>query len=73
MEDEQSLRHTRWECKYHIVWIPKYRRKTLYGQLSVTGVFNSQGKGGIKLVVIGGIKSSAYSSSGSRVSRISFI
>ncbi len=33
MEDEQSLRHTRWECKYHVVWIPKYRRKTLYGQL----------------------------------------
>ena len=33
MEDEQSLRHTRWECKYHVVWIPEYRRKTLYGQL----------------------------------------
>lgn len=33
MEDERSLRHTRWECKYHVVWIPKYRRKTLYGQL----------------------------------------
>ena len=33
MEDEQGLRHTRWECKYHVVWIPKYRRKTLYGQL----------------------------------------
>jgi putative transposase len=33
MEDEQSLRHTRWECKYHVVWIPKYRRKTVYGQL----------------------------------------
>jgi putative transposase len=33
MEDEQSLRHTRWDCKYHVVWIPKYRRKTLYGQL----------------------------------------
>ncbi len=33
MEDEQSLSHTRWECKYHVVWIPKYRRKTLYGQL----------------------------------------
>ena len=33
MDDEQSLRHTRWECKYHVVWIPKYRRKTLYGQL----------------------------------------
>lgn len=33
MEDGQSLRHTRWDCKYHVVWIPKYRRKTLYGQL----------------------------------------
>ena len=33
MEDEQSLRHTRWDCKYHVVWIPKYRRKMLYGQL----------------------------------------
>ena len=30
---EQSLSHTRWECKYHIVWIPKYRRKILFGQL----------------------------------------
>ncbi len=28
-----SLSHTRWECKYHLVWIPKCRRKTLYGQL----------------------------------------
>ena len=25
------LRHTVWDCKYHIVWIPKYRRKVLYG------------------------------------------
>ena len=33
MEEEQSLRHTRWECKYHVVWIPKYRRKALYRQL----------------------------------------
>jgi REP-associated tyrosine transposase len=32
MEDGQSLRHTVWECKYHVVWIPKYRRKVLYGQ-----------------------------------------
>ncbi|HEX3552472.1 MAG TPA: IS200/IS605 family transposase [Thermoanaerobaculia bacterium] len=29
------LSHTRWECKYHIVFIPKCRRKTLYGQLRV--------------------------------------
>ena len=33
MNDESSLSHTRWECKYHIVWIPKYRKKTLFGQL----------------------------------------
>ena len=30
-----SLNHTVWECKYPIVWIPKCRRKTLYGQLRV--------------------------------------
>lgn len=28
-----SLAHTRWMCKYHIVFIPKYRRKIIYGQL----------------------------------------
>lgn len=33
MNDTSSLNHSRWECKYHIVWIPKYRRKILYGQL----------------------------------------
>ena len=33
MKDYQSLSHTRWECKYHVVWIPKCRRKVLYGQL----------------------------------------
>jgi putative transposase len=33
MNDDLSLNHSRWECKYHVVWIPKYRRKTLYGQL----------------------------------------
>ena len=33
MNDVQSIRHTVWECKYHVVWIPKYRRKVLYGQL----------------------------------------
>jgi len=29
---EQSLAHTRWDCTYHIVWIPKYRKKVLYGE-----------------------------------------
>jgi len=33
MNDESSLSHTRWECKYHIVWIPKYRKKKMFGQL----------------------------------------
>jgi len=33
MDNEQSLNHTKWECKYHVVWIPKYRRKELYGKL----------------------------------------
>jgi len=31
--DEQSLSHTKWECKYHIVFAPKYRRKVIYGQI----------------------------------------
>ena len=35
MDTSKSLNHTRWECKYHIVFIPKCRRKTLYGQLRV--------------------------------------
>ena len=30
---EQSLNHTKWECKYHIVWIPKYRKKKLFKEL----------------------------------------
>ncbi len=33
MDDYQSLSHTRWECKYHIVFIPKCRRKVLYGHI----------------------------------------
>ena len=33
MDEFQSLSHTVWECKYHVVWIPKYRRKVLYGEL----------------------------------------
>lgn len=33
MKDIGSLSHTRWECKYHVVFIPKYRRKKLYYEL----------------------------------------
>ena len=31
MEHFKRLSHSVWDCKYHIVWIPKYRRKKLYG------------------------------------------
>ena len=31
--DSSSLSHTRWKCQYHIVFIPKYRRKVMYGQI----------------------------------------
>ena len=31
--DANSLSHTKWECQYHIVFIPKYRRKVSYGQV----------------------------------------
>ena len=32
-KDDSSLSHTRWNCKYHIVFTPKYRRKVIYSQL----------------------------------------
>ena len=31
--DKNSLSHTTWKCQYHIVFIPKYRKKSLYGQV----------------------------------------
>jgi putative transposase len=33
MDDYESLSHTKWECKYHIVFIAKCRRKTIFGQI----------------------------------------
>lgn len=33
MSDYRSLNHSRWECKYHIVFIPKYRKKRIFGQI----------------------------------------
>ena len=29
----ESLSHSRWDCKYHIVFVPKYRRKQMYGEM----------------------------------------
>lgn len=31
--DYATLNHSKWECKYHVVFIPKYRKKVLYGEL----------------------------------------
>lgn len=31
--DNKSLAHTKWNCKYHIVFAPKYRRQVIYGQI----------------------------------------
>ena len=31
--DVSSLAHTKWECKYHIVFTPKYRRQIIYGKI----------------------------------------
>ena len=33
LNDVNSLSHTKWNCKYHIVFAPKYRRKAIYGEL----------------------------------------
>ena len=33
MNDVESSSHTKWDCKYHIVFIPKYRRKQLFGEV----------------------------------------
>jgi len=33
MDEPRTLNHSKWECKYHVVFIPKYRRKTLYTEI----------------------------------------
>ena len=33
MRQAKSLGHSRWECKYHVVFIPKYRKKAIFGQI----------------------------------------
>ncbi len=33
MKGTESLSHTKWECKYHVVFIPKYRKKLIFGQI----------------------------------------
>jgi len=33
MRQVHSTNHTRWECKYHVVFVPKYRKKEIFGQI----------------------------------------
>jgi putative transposase len=33
MYNVERLSHTTWDCKYHVIWIPKYRKKLIYGEL----------------------------------------
>jgi putative transposase len=42
MNDPNRLTHSVWDCKYHIVWIPKCRRKRLYGEIAkkLGGIFH---------------------------------
>ena len=35
MDDINSLSHSKWRCKYHIVFAPKYRRPVIYGEIKV--------------------------------------
>ena len=41
-EPWKSLAHSRWECKYHVVFVPKYRRKVGYGEIRASwgGIFH---------------------------------
>jgi putative transposase len=43
MQEYETLCHSKWDCKYHIVFIPKFRRKALYGELRqhIGGVFRT--------------------------------
>ncbi len=35
MHEWQSLSHVRWDCKYHVVIVPKYRKRRLYGKVKI--------------------------------------
>lgn len=53
MADWKTLSHVKWECKYHLIMVPKYRKRVIYGQLrreiserprcSVEGAFSTEG------------------------------
>lgn len=50
--DNNSLSHTKWNCKYHIVFAPKYRRMVAYGKLKkdIAEILSALSKKGVKIV-----------------------
>ena len=53
MRDWQSQSHVKWYCKYHVVFVPKYRRRSIYGPLrrQIGGIFRDLCRqAGIELV-----------------------
>ena len=33
MREWQSQSHVRWYCRYHVVWVPKYRKRAIFGEM----------------------------------------
>jgi REP element-mobilizing transposase RayT len=46
-EEYKHLNHSTWDCKYHIVFIPKYRKNALYGQITL--IYKRVGRGDFTL------------------------
>ncbi len=58
MKEYQSLSHTRWDCKYHVVFIPKRRKKAIFGALRrhLGGIFRELARHKEAQVVEGHLK-----------------
>ena len=50
MHDWRSLSHVRWDCKYHVVIIPKCRQRVFYGKLRYERQLKSAAPGGMPMV-----------------------
>ena len=42
--NNSSLAHTKWECKYHVVFAPKYRRQIIYGKLKADNIWKIESR-----------------------------
>ena len=56
MDEYESLSYSKWECKYHVIFIPKCRRKTLYKELRqhwarYSGASPSRSRAGLKKAI----------------------